>query len=483
MDELESTFTTSFNIVSINTSEQPSPTPEDCWALDSTPPSCWKKWRDFHFYALAVILPIGLVFNSVCFGVFASSWMRKTIPGRYFMGLALADNLVLGGEFVNWLNTPDKLGVDFFHTIDGVCKFVHFLRYGAKMWSSWVTVSITIERFLTVTFPFQVRRISSPTKAVVVVVIEAAVCFSLASFAFFTLHSGKNNNNATTCVIIELHMNTYHYLIVILMAGFGELILPSIIVLLFTVLIIRKLLQARRRRQSLSSSERTNNRKQAHPTIALVIIAITFVTVRLPYMIMFLINQYSMAIWPHITWRGRYIVYALYTISKVLAVLNYATNFLFFCVAGNTFRVEMAKCCPWMSSAEPRGFQTQTSSVSLYRERASTNTVICLRAYGKTSICKLTTGTSTSLPEDSPSSSGSSGGKITKGTDSETEHRGNGQKGRRSSEKELISLGNHSGKKNNWPNKRQPGEIVYKWRDPLLNDDNTPNNNLGRDEI
>ena len=285
--------------------------------------------------------------------------MRRTIPGRYFIALAFADNLVLLGEFIKWLNTRDphrgpKLGLQFHHSNQLLCQSVTFLRYGAKMWSSWLTIGITIERFLTVTFPFKIANISSPMKAVVVILAEAVVCFSLACFPFFTLKV-RIYGESWLCAISSESYHTYHTWVMVAVAGVGELVLPSIIVSIFTVLIIVKLVEAQRNRGRLSMSEMRVRGRQRQPTIALVVIAATFVTVRMPYLIMFFVNDLSKTFSPHISSAAQYNIYIAYTISEVFAVLNYAVNFFIFCVSGNTFRAEFAKCYMWNTVHERRG--------------------------------------------------------------------------------------------------------------------------------
>ena len=56
-----------------------------CWSVRNPGPDCFHIWRDIYFYVAAVIMPLGLIFNSVSFGIFFTSWMRHTTPGRYFM--------------------------------------------------------------------------------------------------------------------------------------------------------------------------------------------------------------------------------------------------------------------------------------------------------------------------------------------------------------------------------------------------------------
>lgn len=349
------------------------------------PHAYYDTWRDMKFWSLAFIIPTGLVFNFISLGVFMTSWMRHVVPGRYFMGLALADNLVLIGELLLWLNTRDlhrgsKLGFDFHHSVDFFCKFINFLRYGARMWSSWLTVAITIERFLSVIFPFKIMRLSSPNKAVAVVTTLGLICFSLACFPFFTLEA-KPYHGSPLCQ----YSNRLRYSVwlVVVVALIGEMVVPSVIVTIFTLLIIWKLAIARRERLRMRmrpGNDRKCGRRpkssELQPTIALVAIAIVFVSIRMPYVIMFFINEYKKVIWTCIDKWLSYKIYVIYSMSMVLAVLNYAVNFCLYCVTGNTFRTEVRRC---MFHRVPNYIIPRTrSNVTVYRGRDS--------VYGRDSV-------------------------------------------------------------------------------------------------
>ena len=315
----------------------------------SVPRQQYDTWRDVKFWSLAFIIPIGLVFNFMSLAVYLTSWMCRGVPGRYFIALAFADNLVLLGELLLWLNTQDaargpKIGIRFYNSMDFFCKSLNALRYGSRMWSSWLTVAITVERFLTVTFPMV--RISSPRKAVIIILAIGIICFLFACFPFFTLEA-KPYLGAPLCQFSNRRL--YTLLTVIFIAVVGELVLPSLIVSVFTALIIWRLAIARRERMRMVESQASSSgwrQRASHmqPTIALVCIAIMFVTIRMPYVIMFFVNEYKEKMWQCLDRRLSFRIYVVYTVSMIMAVLNYALNFCLYCVSGSSFRKEVRRC-------------------------------------------------------------------------------------------------------------------------------------------
>ena len=304
--------------------------------------------RKLVFYALAFIIPIGIVANCLAFVVIGLSYMCRSTTGHYLLSLALADTTLLLGEFLLWLNsrvdqayTP-KMGITFIDTIDFWCHFVNYVRYSGRLWSSWVTVIITAERYITIAFPLRVGRISTPCKAKIVIIIEILTSLTLASFVWFTLGAGVHEGTPR-CLIVKPH--AYKYLSLVIM-GFGELMIPSLVVCIFTALIIRKLTQATRNRRLQLEGQRMLRKpslvsQERQLTYILLAVAITFVLIRLPYVVTFYINEYKEEMWPHLSDFESFYIYAANRIAYVLSVVNYCINFFLYCLCGSTFRYKI----------------------------------------------------------------------------------------------------------------------------------------------
>ncbi len=318
--------------VAYNVSTAEGPTPDD---FDTV--------KDAVFYALAFIIPIGIVANCLAFTVIALSYMCRSTTGHYLLSLALADTTLLIGELLLWMNSRvNILGLTFSERVDFWCHFVNYVRYSGRLWSSWVTVIITAERYITIAFPLKVGRISTPCKAKIVIVVEILVSFALASFVWFTL--GVGVHKGTPRCLIKSH-DAYQVLSITIM-GFGELVIPSVIVCIFTGLIIRKLSEASRNRRQQLEGQRmvrmpSSVSQERQLTYILLAVAITFVLVRLPYVVTYYVNEYKEEMWGHLTpWQNFYI-YTANKIANVLSVVNYCINFFLYCLCGSTFRYKV----------------------------------------------------------------------------------------------------------------------------------------------
>ena len=79
---------------------------------------------DLYIYGLAVVIPIGLVYNAVSVVVFVTSTrLRRTTTGQYLAILAVADFVVLADDFVRWLNL--KGNAHSYYVGGGVGSFMH----------------------------------------------------------------------------------------------------------------------------------------------------------------------------------------------------------------------------------------------------------------------------------------------------------------------------------------------------------------------
>ncbi|KAK2148536.1 hypothetical protein LSH36_492g06049 [Paralvinella palmiformis] len=314
--------------------------------------------RTIHFLSIGIIIPIGLFFNTLSFVVFATSRsLRKSTTGHYLLSLAVADSVFLIGEFLRWLNTPNMqhLGIyiHFMDTNDLMCRLIFFVRYVSKLASAWITVAITIERFLTVVYPLRVARISTPTSAKLTIGLVWLCSLLMGMFPLWTVAVLPYDQYPfSACLISNEHLyNIFNWISL----RVGSLLLPGFLMLVFTILIGFYLGRAKDiRLRKLSSaggggatgSSGTGRRRKVcllerQLTIMLLAVAVSFIIFRLPYTVAFYMNHYKTVIFLGIDIWGRYRVYFAYKMTDIFVSLNYASNFFLYCWCGSTFRKQL----------------------------------------------------------------------------------------------------------------------------------------------
>lgn len=325
--------------------------PDDMTDLDKPTEAHLDRIRYIKFYSLAVIIPLGIVFNSVASMIFLRKRMRNIPTAHYFLGLACADNIVLIGEFMLWTSSYDSqgsiIGLNLIHRNTMMCRLVYFLRYMGRLWSSWLVVAICLDRYITITLP----NITLPcpchdifNKPLIILSGLVLISTALACPAFFAVGVADWDGNMR-CLVLESFKDVYHKWRQAVMIV-GELFLPSIIVAIFTALIIIRLARARNRipgQQSITTrtEERVARRRcrDAQLTMSLLSVAVAFVILRLPYIIFYELNQAEKK--QHLSEWMKFRIYVAYQITYLLAVTNYAINFFLYVISGVRFRLEL----------------------------------------------------------------------------------------------------------------------------------------------
>ena len=311
--------------------------------------------RVAYFYCLALILPVGIICNVLCVGVFVTSnTLRRSTTAQYLVVMAAADTLFLIGEMMRW-SSQKITGQRVMHESDVACKMTHFLRYSGKLISAWLTVVITAERFLSIAFPLVVKHISTRMKARLTISTISAVGLGLGSFPLWTLHTDKWQGKAL-CQYKDKRMYDLWSHVVL---RFGQLLIPSLLIFILTTLIIIFLARAGNRRAELfqfNGLRRKNvvRHVERQLTFMLLFVAITFLALRLPYCVTYYFTLHKETIWPEMTDMQKYHLYVANKIADILATINYAANFFLYCVSGSIFRQQITRIWPCMKKKQTR---------------------------------------------------------------------------------------------------------------------------------
>ena len=330
--------------------------------------------RRVYFVTSGLVIVAGLVFNTLSFIVLLSSaTLRQTASGLYLISLSVADTIFLFGDFLRWLNSGQKpfdVDVYFMDVNQFACKLIYFLRYGGKLTSSWLTVAITSERLLLVACPLKHPRISTPYKTRMTIGITFVACFLLASFPLWSV--GIRFANMEIYCGIEDHV--WYEVGSWICLRIGSLLLPGLIVCVMTSVIIYYLTHAQQRRiRKLSSrlavkrqntTERNKMALEKQLTMMLLMVAIAFVVLRLPYTVTYYLNEYKEEIWPTASKWFYYRVYAANKVADTLATTNYAINFFLYYFCGKLFRKQLKSVCT-CAACRSRGLSRQRSASSV----------------------------------------------------------------------------------------------------------------------
>ncbi len=149
------------------------------------------------------IICIGVGGNVLSFFVMEQCQFKGSITTLFLQVLAWVDTLVLvSGLLRQWLNVV--VHVDMRNLSSLGCKVHIFLVYWSLQFSSWILALVTIERFLSITFPHPSKRYVTKRSAASLLCFVALVLFAVNVHFLLTytlIATGTGPNIAYMCTI------------------------------------------------------------------------------------------------------------------------------------------------------------------------------------------------------------------------------------------------------------------------------------------
>lgn len=289
-----------------------------------------------------LIMIVGIPGNVMSFLVMKSRRIAQKSYSHYLCALAVFDSLVLIGKYIRRLDglLIFTLHAGIFQNFgDAGCKVYNFVEHVCYLFSSWLVLCMTLERFIAVNFPFRKEMLCKPKNAVTVIV----VVFSLLSYTqIFRLVIITKDSVQPLCTAQDKYLHIYLIMHIYLYQLVLQFLLPAILILICNMTILWKI---RRLRYSVSKHG-TNHSVQAYhrknkTTWLLLIISFTYVVTLLPLVIVSLVMHISTLVDPR---QARVIFRHLTDIKYILELLsevNYGINFFIYIMSGAQFRYEL----------------------------------------------------------------------------------------------------------------------------------------------
>nr|QVK45691.1 G protein-coupled receptor [Proales similis] len=156
------------------------------------------------FYVTTIVLPVGVVLNLFSFYIFSRPSLNKTNMGFLYrwqsavdIALLLLTIFVLGSEYV--LSTRISDWSNF------ACGLVTFVRRFTVHASSWLTLVITVDRFLFVRFPTRLVNVRN-NKATISIAIGAILAllalFNAPNFFYSLSQLNVSQGNRTVRIVL-----------------------------------------------------------------------------------------------------------------------------------------------------------------------------------------------------------------------------------------------------------------------------------------
>lgn len=307
-------------------------------------------------YIAPLILVVGTVCNTISLFVLRHPFFRDSPISFTLSALAVVDTLVLYTSLLRqWILA---LGFSDIRELfgDTSCKGHFLLTYYLQQLSSWTLVVVTIERTVCVGLPLTAKWLCTRGRVLLLWISIAIALFLLNSHFFVTVSYGRQkpieteNRTEVICYRAEAFkdfFDVYWYFIDFIFLSF----LPFVIILIGNIIIIICVVKAIkfRHHQQLSSPTTLTPAISPHnpmtsQTALLVGISFLFLATTSPSAIFFIVsNKYHKSAYPSRRFLAQ--LRLAFVMTMLLYYVNYALNFVLYCVSGTRFRRALDDIC------------------------------------------------------------------------------------------------------------------------------------------
>ena len=280
-----------------------------------------------------ILVPIGLIGNSLSMAVMAMKHNRHLSTSTYMMAISINDNILMVLFLYQWLLKNTNIQT----LTDTICKILGPLILIFVCNGSYQVVLMTFDKCFA---------IMAPHKAIAFCTPKRAKCFLVMVFIFMFLFNSPNFY-LHRLVIADCAGNTIQTPLVqsyvyISFALTG--LAPLISLLLMNIIIIRAVCMSRKMRAQTGDQRDWFNNKMKQVenqlTIMSVIIAVAYIILFLPSHIRFIVYQFVVPDSTPTTYAGFY--FFIYLSFRLYATY-YGIHFFLYFLSGSKFRNDLRK--------------------------------------------------------------------------------------------------------------------------------------------
>lgn len=286
-----------------------------------------------------LITVIGLFGNGVTIIILTNKRNRKSSTAIFLTALAVSDILILVfGPLCDWIEVMWKVIIKEYGSF--TCKLQTYMHYSSSSTSSWLLAAVTIQKAISVTFPYRVRS-SCNTRVTFIVIISTWIILYGVNMHFL-FGMGHTYNKACGWVSVQ-YMNFAIYILpwIDFCLCFA---IPFIIMSIGNIIIVRQLAVTRSRRKFLTNGN-AKLAKNLSVSLILVTVSIVFIVTVGPIYILSILDPYLRA---SLTPQQMVSVKRFWgPLLNGLWEMNAAVNMVLYILSGTKFRQEVKYllCC------------------------------------------------------------------------------------------------------------------------------------------
>ena len=285
---------------------------------------------------IGIVCILGILANFLVLVVIILSELRTSVFMNLIICLSIFDTMFLfsvflaqRGIFGEILIKPSLL----------YCRFIFFFTHVTGIMSSWVTVLISVERYIAIFYPLKAHIYCTKKRTLVTVIIITILACTSQIPLFFTC-SLVFIGQRPRCISFISH--TWDDMMFVIFHFMVQSFVPLIIITILNAFLIKriKVQSAFRARSQGQHSVSAPSRKHLSLVAMMVCLCVVFALTSLPGTLIILINYLCKFT------TGRHCIFFggwLYHIPFLLNDINHGVNFFLYCLTGSVFRQALFK--------------------------------------------------------------------------------------------------------------------------------------------
>ena len=289
-------------------------------------------------YWFPVLVPIGLIGNSLSFAVMMRPHNRKMSTCIYMAAISINDNLLMYVCSHEYL--VSFIQIHKWNLIE--CKFIAFGALFAVQNCTYLILAMTMDKYIAIKWPHRVATYSTPRRAKIIV-----VCLYISVFIYNIAQLLLSNISRGQCAafaIKSLITSAYSWFSIVLNAIIPfTLLIHMNFVILKTVRKSRKYFGDNDGPTGLDKRQRIMKSVENQLTIMLLLVATLFLILLFPAYFRFVYTVFAERDTPRQYAR----VLLVSQITGKLYTTNSGINFFLYCISGKKFRNDLKEilCC------------------------------------------------------------------------------------------------------------------------------------------
>ena len=284
-------------------------------------------------YWFPVLIPLGLIGNTLSFLVMIKPNNRKMSTCIYMAGISINDNIMMIESLHNWLVTGLK--VHEFKPLE--CRFASFWALFGLQNSTFQVLAMTVDKFIAIKWPHKAATYSTPKGAKLIVAIGflALMIYNIPHLFMARLLGGQCFGYSAGGVITKI----YSWVNFICNG-----VIPFTLLIYMNSVIVKAVGNSRRQfgardltSRGKGTREKTMRNAESQLTIMLLLVTTLFFILLIPVYVRFVLTTFFKPDSPY----KFSIAMLLFQITHKLFHTNNGINFFLYCISGQKFRNDL----------------------------------------------------------------------------------------------------------------------------------------------